>query len=445
MEEEMEVFIHGNTSKNIPGCVQNGISEATARKIYSDMLDFAKYAFNKSHAACYAYVTMQTAWLKYYYPVEFMAALLTSVIDAPAKVSGYIITARSMGIKFLPPDINEGEAGFSPAGEDSIRYGLSAIKSIGLQVIEEIVGERERNGKFADMYDFLYRIPSKVVNKRAVESFIKAGALDSLGGTRKQMMGVYETMMDDIAAEKKSNFEGQLSFFDIGAPLETSVSRVNLPNVGEFSNEEKLKYEKEVLGVFVSGHPLKEYEAFWRKNITAYSTEFILDPETSMISLEEGKKVTVGGIIEEVQTKYTKKGDTMAILLLEDLFGTVECLVWPRQYEKYAEHLVKEEKVFITGRVKADDEKDGQVVLDSLKVFGEVGHKLFIQFANKAGYSEAEERLFGVLEKSEGRDAVIIYLKEEKQKRELKFKVSAEGELMKTLEALYGPDNVKKV
>ncbi len=445
MEEEMEIFIHGNSSRNIPGCVQNGISEATARKIYSEMLDFAKYAFNKSHAACYAYVTMQTAWLKYYYPVEFMAALLTSVIDAPAKVSGYIITARSMGIKFLSPDINEGGAGFTPSGDDSIRYGLSAIKSVGIQVIDAIVEERERNGKFKNLYDFLYRIPAKVVNKRAVEAFIKAGALDSLGGTRKQFISIYELMMDDIASEKKSNLEGQLSFFDVGSPLESAAPKAVLPDVGEYSNEQRLAFEKDVLGVFVSGHPLKEYEQFWKGNVTACSTEFILDTETSLIGLEEGKKVTVGGIIEDVQTKYTKKGETMAILQLEDLYGTVECLVWPRQYEKYSEHIKKEEKVFITGRVKADDEKDGQVVMDSLKAFDETGRKLFIQFPDKSAYTTGEEQLLSILEASEGKDNVIIYLKNDKQKKLLKHKVDAGEGLIGRLEALYGSDNVKKV
>ena len=445
MEEEMEVFIHGNPSRHIPGCINNGISENTARKIYSDMLDFAKYAFNKSHAACYAYITMQTAWLKYYYPVEFMAALLTSVIDSPVKVSGYILTARSMGIKFLPPDINEGVSGFSPAGEDSIRYGLSAIRSIGTQVIEEIEEERERNGRFKDLYDFLNRVPSKMVNKRSVEAFIKAGAFDSLGGTRKQYLGIYESMMDDIAADKKNNMEGQLSFFDTGAPLENAISRVTLPDVGEFSNEEKLNFEKDMLGVYVSGHPLKEYEQFWKKNVTAYSAEFVLDPETSVIGLEEGSRVTVGGIIEDIQTKYTKKGDTMAILQLEDLYGTVECLVWPAQYEKYNSYLKKGEKVFISGRVKADDEKDGQVVMDSLKAFDEVGHKLFIQFPDKAGYSGSEEELFGLLKASKGKDTVIVYLKKEKQKRELTFKINSGDGIMDKLTELYGSDNVKIV
>lgn len=445
MEEEMEKFINGDPSDNVPGCVANGISESVARKIYSDMLDFAKYAFNKSHAACYAYVTMQTAWLKYYYPVEFMAAILTSVIDAPSKVSGYVITARSMGIKFLPPDINEGESGFTPSGKDSIRYGLSAIKSVGIQVIDSIVEERALNGKFKDLYDFLNRVPSRTVNKRAVEAFIKAGALDSLGGTRKQYLSVYDSLMDDIAADKKNNLEGQLSFFDMGETAENSGSRVGLPDIGEFSNEERLMFEKDVLGIYVSGHPLEEYEKFWKSNVTANSTEFLLDPETSKIGLDEGKKVTIGGIIEDILTKYTKKGDTMAIVQIEDLYGATECIIWPSQYEKFSRYLKKEEKVFVTGRVKADDEKDGQIIMDSLVPFGEVGRKLYIQFSDKEDYNGKETELTQLLTASKGRDSVIIYLKGEKLKKELKLKIDINDGIIEKLKSNYGDDNVKIV
>ncbi len=447
MEEEQANFVYGNSEQNVPGCVSKGIPEDVAKKIYGDMMDFAKYAFNKSHAACYAFVTMQTAFLKYYFPVEFMASLMTSVLDNPPKMSGYMLSCRSMGIKLLPPDVNEGHSGFSPAGDKQIRYGLSAIKSVGVPVIRALENERSMGGKFRDFRDFIDRMTGNEVNKRTVEAFIKAGAFDSLGGTRKQFMSVYQQMMDSAADEKKNTMAGQMSIFDLMGSSAEQYRVTKLPDVGEFPKELRLAFEKEVLGIYLSGHPLEEYENLMAKHSDAKTVDFILNPETNVIGLNEGQKVTVGGLIAAIQTKQTKKGDTMAIIALEDLIGTVECIVWPKQYMKYANVLQQDSKVFLTGRVKADDEKDGQLMVDQVETFDEIPRKLYIQFADMKEYEAKWSGLSEELKNSEGRDSVIIYIRAEKKQRVLPGyqSVCADQALMDRLIELYGEKNVKLV
>ena len=333
MAKERQNFVYGNEEEHVPGCIANGISEQTANKIYDEMTDFAKYAFNKSHAAAYAVVSYQTAWLKYYYPVEFMAALMTSVIDNPGKVAEYIMTCRQMGIGILPPDINQGEGVFSVTGRQ-IRYGLSAIKSVGRPVIESILEERNRGGRFTNLKNFIERLSGKEVNKRTIESFIKAGALDSLGGTRRQLMMAYAQVMDSVAQERKSSISGQMSLFDLMGEEEKQEYSIQLPDVGEFDKSQRLAFEKEVLGIYVSGHPLEEYESVWRKNISALSSDFALDEELGQPKIQDGIKAVIGGIVESKTVKYTKTNKTMAFFLLEDLVGTVEVVVFPQRLRK---------------------------------------------------------------------------------------------------------------
>lgn len=274
MAKERENFVYGNEEEGVPGCIANGISEQVANKIYDEMTDFAKYAFNKSHAAAYAVVSYQTAWLKYYYPVEFMAALMTSCIDNPSKVSEYILNCRQMGIRILPPDINRSTGSFS-VEDGSIRYGMAAVKGIGKPVMEAIVEERERGGLFSSLKDFCQRLSGKEVNKRTIENFIKAGAFDSFGGTRKQFMMIYVQVMDTVNQEKKSSMTGQMSLFDIMGEEDKKSFEIRLPDVGEYAKESKLAFEKEVLGVYISGHPLEEYADVWKKNITQLPRTFI--------------------------------------------------------------------------------------------------------------------------------------------------------------------------
>ena len=446
MEKERENFIHGNPEEGVPGCVAKGIDEKVAGDIYETMMDFAKYAFNKSHAACYAVVAYQTAYLKYYYPVEFMAALLTSVIDNPRKVSEYILVCRSMGIKVLPPDINRGESKFS-VSDGCIRYALTAIKSIGRPIINAVAEERKRGGVFLNLEDFVSRMADKELNKRAIESFIKAGAMDSLGGSRKQLMAVYVQVVDNIQKNKKNNMAGQLSLFDMVEEEAKADFDIKLPEIGEYSKETLLNFEKEVLGIYVSGHPLEEYEKTWRKKITATTAEFSLDEESGKVGIGDGSVVTIGGIISEKTIKYTKSNKVMAFLTIEDLAGTVEVVVFPRDYEKYSALLMEDAKVFITGRVSVEEEKDGKLICERIEPFAKPSRTLWIKFETREAYQAAEQELFAAIAESEGEDSVVIYTENPKGKKELprNRNVKADEALLKTLYALYGEENVKLV
>ena len=445
MEEEQANFVFGNEAQGVPGCVAKGISEDVAKKIYGEMMDFAKYAFNKSHAACYVYVTMQTAYLKYYYPVEFMSALLTSVIDAPGKMAGYLLAARSMGLEIVPPNINKGVSGFSPIGDKAIMYGLSAIKSVGYPVIETIVRERERGGDFKSIRDLIERTIGTEVTRRALESFIKSGALDCLGGTRKQFLQVYISILDSVANDRKKNVAGQMSIFDLMGDGAAESTQDTLPDCGELPDSQKLAFEKEMLGVYVTGHPLREYEKLWKKTITANASDFELNPETGVIALREGSKQTIGGLISDITIRQTKKGDTMAILLIEDLVGTVEVIAWPNKYAAYAPYITKDNKVFINGRVKADDEKDGQLMLDEMMQFDEIPKKLYLRFKSMEDYLSKYDAMLEILNTSEGRDSVIVYLEKEKQQKIMprNMNVKADEDLLNRLMSCFGEENVK--
>ena len=444
MAKERQNFVYGNEEEHVPGCIANGISEQVANKIYDDMTDFAKYAFNKSHAAAYAVVSYQTAWLKYYYPVEFMAALMTSVIDNPGKVAEYIMTCRQMGIQILPPDINEGEGAFS-VKDGKIRYGLSAIKSIGRPVIEAIVEERSRGGRFIDLKNFVERLSGKEVNKRTVESFIKSGALDSLGATRKQMMMVYAQVMDSVAQEKKASVSGQMSLFDLMGEEEKKEFSIRMPDVGEYEKGQLLAFEKEVLGIYASGHPLEEYESIWRKNISAVSSDFALDEELGQPRIQDGSKAIIGGIVEGKTVKYTKTNKTMAFFNLEDLVGTVEVVVFPRDYEKYHQLINEDAKLFVQGRVSAEDDKASKLICEKLWAFEDVPRDIWIQFETKEDFAAREQQLYQMIYSSEGKDQIVIYVKNPRAVKRLgeRLSVKATRELVRALEEAFGRDNVR--
>ena len=378
IDAERQNFVYGNEEQGIKGCIANGISEQAANQIYDSMVDFAKYAFNKSHAAAYAVVAYQTAYLKYYYPVEFMAALMTSVIDNTRKVAEYIYSCRQMGIKVLSPDINEGEGRFL-ATKDGIRYGMYAIKSIGRQVIDIILAEREANGKYITLSDFLSRVAGREVNKRAVENLIKAGACDGLDGNRQQMLLVYNTLIDNLNQEKKNSLAGQMSLFDLVSEEEKKAYEVRFPNVEEYTKEIKLGFEKEVLGIYLSGHPLEEYEEKWRKNISAVTADFMLDEETNAVKIKDNQSVVIGGIITEKTIKYTKQNKAMAFITVEDLFGTVEVIIFPRDYEKYSRYLNEDEKVFVAGHANVEEDKNGKLICEKIYSFDDTKRELWLQ------------------------------------------------------------------
>ena len=413
MQKERQAFVYGDEEGGVPGCIANGIDEKTANKIYDEMIDFAKYAFNKSHAAAYAVVSYQTAWLKYYYPVEFMAALMTSMIDNPPKVAEYIYSCRQMGIEILPPDINEGVGNFS-VQDGKIRYGLAAIKSIGRPVIESIVRERNERGKFKTLKDFIERLSGKEVNKRTIESFIKSGAFDGLGGTRKQFMIIYVQIVDQVNQERKYSMAGQLSLFDMVDDDQKAEFDIPLPKVGEYEKETRLAFEKEVLGVYLTGHPMEEYEEKWRKSISKTTLDFQLDKETGAAKVHDGAKEIIGGIIATLAIKYTKTNKTMAILTLEDLFGAVEVVVFPRDYEKYKEYLQEENKVFIRGRVSEEDDAPSKLICESVVPFSQTRKELWLQYADKDTFLAQEQMLYDLIGNSDGRDEVVIYCKKER-------------------------------
>lgn len=419
MEKERKIFIYGDEETGVPGCIKNGIDEQTANKIYDEMIDFAKYAFNKSHAAAYAVVSYQTAWLKYYFPVEYMAALMTSVIDNPSKVSEYIYACRQMNIKILPPDINKGEANFSVDGGD-IRYGLAAIKSIGRPVIKAIVEDREELGLFQNLEDFITRLSAKnILNKRTIENLIKAGALDTLGGTRKQFMSIYVQIVDHVTQEKKNSMVGQMTLFDLVSEDQKEEFQIRMPDVGEYSKETLLAFEKEVLGIYVSGHPLEAYEEKWKKSISATTADFQLDEETGHTKVHDGAKEIIGGMITEKTIKHTKTNQMMAFITIEDLLGTVEVVVFPRDYEKNRDYLEVDSKVFVRGRVSEEDDKPSKMICEKIIPFERTKKELWIQFPDKATFLDEEQIVYGYLADSDGDDEVMIYCAKERAVKKL--------------------------
>ena len=447
MEKERQNFVYGSQSEGVKGCVNNGIDEKTANHIYDEMIDFAKYAFNKSHAAAYAVVSYQTAYLKYYYPREFMAALMTSVMDNVSKFSEYVLTCRRMmGIPVLPPDINEGESGFSVSG-DAIRYGLSAIKSVGKPVTEVILAERERNGPFRSMEDFVGRMSMKEVNKRTLENFIKSGALDTLPGTRRQKMAVAPTMLEEKAREKKSMFEGQLSLFDIAGEEDRNEFQITFPDVGEYSKDELLAFEKEILGVYISGHPLDDYEETWRRNITATSAQFMVDEETDAAGVADGSRAVIGGLVAGKTVKTTRTNQLMAFITLEDLLGPVEVIVFPRDYEANRDLFTEDSKLFIRGRVSIGDDPVGKLVCEQVIPFDSIPKELWLQFPDMETYQSGEQRLLTSLRSSEGKDRVVIYLQKERAKKVLpaNWNVQVTPGLLEELGRGLGEKNVKVV
>ena len=445
MAKERQNFVYGNVEEGVPGCIANGISEEIANKIYDEMTDFAKYAFNKSHAAAYAVVSYQTAYLKYYYPVEFMAALMTSVVEMPNKVAEYISVCRQMGIRILPPDINHGVYGFS-VDNGSIRYALSAIKSIGRPVIEGIVREREEHGEYTSLKTFIERNIDQI-NKRVVENLIKAGALDCLEGNRNQKMTVYTQIIDSINQDKKHTMAGQLSLFDIAPEEDKKEFEIRMPQAAEYPKETILTFEKEVLGIYLSGHPLERYRNMMEKMISAKTSDFQPDDETGIPEVYDNQKVIVGGMITDKNIKYTKNNKVMAFLTVEDLVGTVEVVVFPRDYEKCQMFLNEDARLFIQGRVSAEDDKASKLILEKVRLFDDMPRELWLQFESREEYAKAETGLVDDLMESRGNSTVVIYLKDVKAMKKLPpaYQVHIEDSWLERMCKKYGSSNVKIV
>jgi DNA polymerase-3 subunit alpha len=444
MEEERKNFIYGNPDENVPGCVSKGIAPEVASKIYDDMIDFAKYAFNKSHAACYAVVAYQTAFLKLYYPGEFMAALMTSVLDNTSKVASYIVVCRQLGLSVLPPDINVGEGKFTVT-DQGIRYGMYAIKNLGRPVVDGIVKEREERGEYTSLQNFLERTTS-LVNKRAVENLIKAGATDCLEGNRRQKVQVYPIIMDKAAKDMKDSISGQMSLFDLADAQGKKAFAINMPEVPEFDKRDKLAFEKAVIGIYVSGHPLEDDQEFIQKNADAQSIDFKLDEE-GHVNVRDDSYVTIGGIISSVSVKFTKNNQAMAFLTLEDMVGDVEIIVFPRDYEKNRALIEEDRKVLIRGKVSVEEDKDAKLICQNMMAFEAAPRDLWIRFPDRDAYAAKEKELQGIEPDSDGYDTVIVYLEKEKEKKVFshRYCISRDKLRMDQICGLFGEKNVKVV
>ena len=441
MQQERANFVHGNAAEGIDGCVARGIDEKIANKIFDEMISFAEYAFNKSHAAAYAVVSYQTAYLKCHFPAAFMAAMMTSFMENTSKVIRYIASCKKQGIDILPPDINTGEYRFKAVSEigsidpqtgqvserGAIRYGLAAIKGVGRSVIDEIVQEREVRGPYTSLKDFCMRLSTKAVNKKTLEQFIKSGALDCLPGTRLQKMHVHLQVLDSVAAEKKNQLSGQMSLFDMMDPEDKQELELQFPDVGEYDKPQLLGFEKETLGFYVSGHPLDEDREYIKKNVTRYSMDFV--PEETTDEVDENKKTvlkvkdnesaTVGGILVSKNVKTTRKGAIMAFLDIEDIYGDVEVIVFPREYEKYRKLLEEGDKLLIKGRVSVEEDRPAKLISSDIEPFASECRQLWLRFPSREAYLQASDMVIGLTRKYDGKDSIHIYIEDEKKIKKL--------------------------
>ena len=447
MEKEREYFVYGNEELGVPGCIKNGISEDVANKIFDEMTDFASYAFNKSHAAAYCVITYQTAYLKRYYPLDYMAALLTSVRDKSEKLKTYIEAVRRMGIKILPPDVNYGEGRFTVA-ENGIRYGMSAIKSVGDAVVDAIVEERRTNGLFKDLKDYISRMSGKEANKRTIESFILAGAFDSFGANRKQMMTAYPDIASAVSAEKKKNASGQMSLLDFMSEEDSEQFQVDYPDVPEFSKDIILSGEKQMLGLYISGHPLDNVRELLEKQTNVKTSDFEIDEETGLVSAVDGKNYTLGGLIESINTRITRKGENMAILSVEDLYGSMEVIVFPQAYERYRSFLEVNNAVIIKGRAQVSDDESKLIASEiySMESFVQKGNaeskELWVLFKNQADYMKNKGDFETVLGEHKGFTPVYVQLGEEKKGFRCPANVDLDTGIEEALILEYGRDRV---
>lgn len=449
MAKERKNFVYGNEAEGVPGCINRGVSEETANKIFDEMTDFAKYAFNKSHAGAYALVAYQTAYLKAHYPVEYMAALISSVKEKSEKVAEYIQICKSMGIEILPPDINVGLGDFSVTG-NAIRYGLSAVKSVGEGVTDIVREEVIERGPFKSLEDFVNRLSNKEANKRTIESFICSGAFDSFGYNRRQMMMVYPSILDNAAREKKSAMSGQMSLMDFLGEEEKAEFQVKYPDVDEFSKEEKLSKEKEFLGICISGHLLDDYYDVIEKKCTAKSMDFVLDEEFGEFAVEDKKFYTVAGVVENVRVQTTKRGDNMAFVTIEDLYGTLEIVVFPREYSNYKELFVKNSKLLVRGNASLSD-RGGNLICSEIYTLDDIRQDLeaeskevWVCFDNEDDFNVKEQDFLSILSSHRGRTVTMVMLRNPRSFKRMpdKYKVVASDQLLEALKGFMGEENV---
>ncbi len=458
MLEERKNFIYGKPAENkepgILGAVNNGVDEKTANDIYDLMVEFAKYAFPKAHSVAYAALAYETAWLKIHYPVEFMAALISSIMGSSGTVSLYIRECKRLGIDILPPDVNESRDKFT-VENGKIRFGLAAVKNVGTNVIAEIIKAREEKGKFVTFTDFCTKADQSVLNKRQIESLIKCGAFDSLRVRRSQLMEIYEKTIDTVINQRKRTLEGQFSLFDDAASADTGLQNEQMPDIPEYNEKKLLAMEKEMVGVYLSGHPLSEYEKELERSATTNTSEIAEIREADENTrLSDGSRVVIGGIIIKKQNKITKNNNMMAFVTLEDLYGTVEGIIFPKIYEGCKDILYEDNIVLIEGTIDVSEEEAPKLICNKIRELKKEEpniqderniRKLYLKVENTEHYKKVKTELFNNICKHTGNDCVIIYNQQEKANMVLPMKnwVNIDNEeLIKSLNALLGNNNV---
>lgn len=448
MERERQFFLYGQKNEDgtvaCEGAIARGIPEDKAKALFDSMSSFASYAFNKSHAAAYALLSYQTAYLKCHYPAQYMAALLTSVMDRSGKIAVYIEECNRLGLRLLPPHVNESQYHFT-AAEKEIRFGLLAIKNLGLGLIEGLIAEREKSGPYRSLYDFCSRLYGGQLNRRAVESLVKSGSLDGLGATRKEMLQSIDRIIDTLDARKRRNVEGQLGLFDAG--LDAAGGDISLVKCGEFPKHELLAMEKEVAGLYISGHPMAELAPLG-KRLGAATTAEILSAGEPGGAVQDGQTIKLLAMVEKVKVKATRSGSAMAFLQLEDMYGGVECLVFPKILAQYKGMLEPGGLLLFTGKVSVREERDPQLVLDSCTVpdrtaSGAVDETLFLRMERLEG--EQGEALKTLLARHHGDTPVIIVTTSDQKRRKAPpgLWVKPGRLLLQELDSLLGADNVK--
>ena len=454
MEQERKNFIYGITDEEgnevVKGAVRNGVDEFTANKIFDEMMDFASYAFNKSHAAAYAVVAYQTAWLKHYYPVEFLAASLNSFLGSSDKVSQYVNECKALNIKVLPPDVNESNVKFAVVNE-KIRFGLAAVKNVGENAIQSMIAERTQNGLFTTFLDFCQRIEGREINKRCIESLIKSGAFDSLKVFRSKLMAVYERFLDGIAQAKKKSMEGQLSIFDLMQEPQESLKE-DYPDIKEYPPNVMLAMEKEMLGLYVSGHPLSEYQSILDKNVNLYSKDMLIggneehngDIELELKKLTDSMRVTVGGIVVSKKTKTTKNNNLMAFIGLEDLYGTMELIVFPTIYERFSQLLQQESIVLVNGRLSLREDEQPKIICEEVLPIKSLDEKGLYMYFEKEMTREESVSLIALLKYFNGSTPTFIRKKDDDKFKKLdrQYWIDVNNDILEELESRLGKENI---
>ena len=433
----------------IAGCKERNIDEVSANKIYDEMIDFAKYAFNKSHAAAYAVVAYRTAYLKAHYPAEFMAAMLNSFIGSLDKVPQYIAECKKLGIKILGPNINESYTLFT-VKDNAIRFGLAAVKNIGEEAVDAIVLERNANGKFTDFEDFCKRISGKKVNKKCIESLIKCGAFDGMH-YRSVLLESYEKIIDGISQSEKNNIEGQFNLFDIGKATNNVSAKFNYPVINEFSQKELLMMEKEMLGLYISGHPLDKFRdiAEKRSNITSQDVvEYIenVDNDNFESKVRDEMEVSICGIISNKKTKITRNNETMAFFKIEDLYGTIDAIVFPKTYSRLQNSIKEDIPVIIKGRLSLREDEEPKIICNSIEEINLVPSKLYLKIETDKE-NIVDSTILPILSKNHGDTSVMLYYSKDKITKVApkEYNVNVSDEMLKELSGVLGEENVKCV